>query len=103
MTIVDKAMLGDWGQSRHRAGADRGSPQQGAKGVDAGTHRPLAHPEGRVTLLTLQVTSAAQIQAAADQQGRRPAATPAGYEQRGTRVEMAPPWRKRCTTGSWTG
>ncbi len=33
----------------------------------AGTRQPLAHPDGRVTPLILDVTSAAQIQAAADQ------------------------------------
>jgi NAD(P)-dependent dehydrogenase (short-subunit alcohol dehydrogenase family) len=35
--------------------------------VYAGTRQPMAHPDGRVTPLTLDVTSAAQIQAAADQ------------------------------------
>jgi len=35
--------------------------------VYAGTRQPLAHPDGRVTPLILDVTSAAQIQAAADQ------------------------------------
>jgi NAD(P)-dependent dehydrogenase (short-subunit alcohol dehydrogenase family) len=35
--------------------------------VYAGTRQPLAHPDGRVTPLTLDVTSAAQIQAAAGQ------------------------------------
>jgi NAD(P)-dependent dehydrogenase (short-subunit alcohol dehydrogenase family) len=40
---------------------------RGAKRVYAGTRQPLAHPDGRVTPLTLDVTSAAQIQAAADQ------------------------------------
>ena len=33
----------------------------------AGTRQPLAHPDGRVTPLTLDVTDAAQIQAAAEQ------------------------------------
>jgi NAD(P)-dependent dehydrogenase (short-subunit alcohol dehydrogenase family) len=40
---------------------------RGAKRVYAGTRQPLAHPDGRVTPLTLDVTDAAQIQAAADQ------------------------------------
>jgi NAD(P)-dependent dehydrogenase (short-subunit alcohol dehydrogenase family) len=35
--------------------------------VYAGTRQPLAHPDGRVTPLTLDVTNAAQTQAAADQ------------------------------------
>jgi NAD(P)-dependent dehydrogenase (short-subunit alcohol dehydrogenase family) len=56
-------------------GANRGIGQalvaealsRGAKRVYAGTRQPLAHPDGRVTPLTLDVTSAAQIQAAADQ------------------------------------
>src|SRR6267378_2866068 len=39
--------------------------QRGAKRVYAGTRQPLAHPDRRVTPLTLDVTSAAQIQAAA--------------------------------------
>ncbi len=67
MTIADKAVL--------VTGANRGIGQalvaealsRGAKRVYAGTRQPLAHPGGRVTPLTLDVTSAAQIQAAADQ------------------------------------
>jgi NAD(P)-dependent dehydrogenase (short-subunit alcohol dehydrogenase family) len=38
---------------------------RGAKRVYAGTRRPLAHPDGRVTALPLDVTDDAQIQAAA--------------------------------------
>jgi NAD(P)-dependent dehydrogenase (short-subunit alcohol dehydrogenase family) len=67
MTIADKAVL--------VTGANRGIGQalvaealsRGAKRVYACTRQPLAHPGGRVTPLTLDVTSAAQIQAAADQ------------------------------------
>ena len=67
MTIAEKAVL--------VTGANRGIGQalvaealsRGAKRVYAGTRQPLAHPDGRVTPLTLDVTSAAQIQAAADQ------------------------------------
>jgi NAD(P)-dependent dehydrogenase (short-subunit alcohol dehydrogenase family) len=40
---------------------------RGAKRVYAGTRRPLAHPDGRVTPLILDVTNATQIRAAADQ------------------------------------
>jgi NAD(P)-dependent dehydrogenase (short-subunit alcohol dehydrogenase family) len=40
---------------------------RGAPRVFAGTRQPLAHPDARVTPLTLDVTSAAQIQAAAGQ------------------------------------
>jgi NAD(P)-dependent dehydrogenase (short-subunit alcohol dehydrogenase family) len=56
-------------------GANRGIGQaladealnRGAKRVYAGTRARLAHPDQRVTPLTLDVTSAAQIQQAADQ------------------------------------
>jgi NAD(P)-dependent dehydrogenase (short-subunit alcohol dehydrogenase family) len=55
-------------------GANRGIGQalvdealrRGAKRVYAGTRQPLAHSDGRVTPLTLDVTSAAQIQAAVE-------------------------------------
>ena len=69
MNIADKAVL--------VTGANRGIGQalveealrRGAKRVYAGDRQPLAHPDGRVTPLTLDVTSAAQIQAAADEVG----------------------------------
>jgi NAD(P)-dependent dehydrogenase (short-subunit alcohol dehydrogenase family) len=69
MTIAGKTIL--------VTGANRGigqalveeSLRRGAGRVYAGTRRPLAHPDGRVTPLTLDVTSAAQIQAAARQVG----------------------------------
>jgi NAD(P)-dependent dehydrogenase (short-subunit alcohol dehydrogenase family) len=64
MTIADKAVL--------ITGANRGIGQalveealrRGATRVYAGTRQPLAHSDGRVTPLTLDVTNAAQIQAA---------------------------------------
>jgi NAD(P)-dependent dehydrogenase (short-subunit alcohol dehydrogenase family) len=69
MTIADRAVL--------VTGANRGIGQalieealsRGAKRVYAGTRQPLAHPDGRVTPLTLDVTSAAQAQAAVGQVG----------------------------------
>ena len=64
MKIAGKAVL--------VTGANRGIGQalveealrRGAKRVYAGTRQPLAHLDGRVTPLTLDVTNAAQIQAA---------------------------------------
>ncbi len=66
MMIADRAVL--------VTGANRGIGQalveealrRGAKRVYAGTRQPLAHSDGRVTPLTLDVTSAAQTQAAAE-------------------------------------
>jgi NAD(P)-dependent dehydrogenase (short-subunit alcohol dehydrogenase family) len=67
MTIADKTIL--------VTGANRGIGQalvadalrRGARRVYAGTRQPLAHPDRRVTPLTLDVTDAAQVQAAAEQ------------------------------------
>jgi NAD(P)-dependent dehydrogenase (short-subunit alcohol dehydrogenase family) len=66
MTIKDKAVL--------VTGANRGIGQalveealrRGAKRVYAGTRQPLAHSDGRVTPLTLDVTNAAQIRDAVE-------------------------------------
>jgi NAD(P)-dependent dehydrogenase (short-subunit alcohol dehydrogenase family) len=64
MRITDRSIL--------VTGANRGIGQalveealmRGVKRVYAGMRQPLAHPDGRVTPLTLDVTNAAQIQAA---------------------------------------
>jgi len=66
MKIADKAVL--------VTGANRGIGQalveealnRGAKRVYAGTRQPLAHSDGRVTPVTVDVTNAAQIQAAVE-------------------------------------
>jgi NAD(P)-dependent dehydrogenase (short-subunit alcohol dehydrogenase family) len=66
MTIADKAVL--------VTGANRGIGQalveealrRGAKRVYAGTRQPLAHKDGRVTPLTLDVTNAAETQGAVE-------------------------------------
>src|SRR3979409_554503 len=66
MTIADKAVL--------VTGANRGigralveeALRRGAQRVYAGTRQPLAHSDGRVAPLTLDVTNAAQIQAAVE-------------------------------------
>jgi NAD(P)-dependent dehydrogenase (short-subunit alcohol dehydrogenase family) len=66
MTIADKTVL--------VTGANRGIGQalveealrRGAKRVYAGTRQPLTHSDERVTPLTLDVTNAAQIQAAVE-------------------------------------
>jgi NAD(P)-dependent dehydrogenase (short-subunit alcohol dehydrogenase family) len=67
MTIADKTIL--------VTGANRGIGQalvaealrRGAGRVYVGTRRPLSHPDGRVTPVTLDVTDREQVQAAAEQ------------------------------------
>ena len=66
MTIVDKSVL--------VTGANRGigrelvdeALRRGAKRVYAGTRRPFSHSDARVTALVLDVTDAAQVQAAVE-------------------------------------
>jgi NAD(P)-dependent dehydrogenase (short-subunit alcohol dehydrogenase family) len=66
MTITDSTVL--------VTGANRGIGEalvqealsRGASRVYAGTRRPISHPDSRVVPLTLDVTDAAQIQAAVD-------------------------------------
>src|SRR5258707_15480670 len=66
MTIADRAVV--------VTGANRGIGQalveealrRGAKQVYAGARQPLAHLDGRVTPLILDVTNAAQIKAAVE-------------------------------------
>src|ERR1700732_2476756 len=100
MTIADKAVL--------VTGANRGIGQalvtealsRGAKRVYAGTRQPLSHSDGRVTPLTLDVTNAAQIQAAVERVGALDIIiNNAGvglYDDLGDRAALEQPLAVRC-------
>jgi NAD(P)-dependent dehydrogenase (short-subunit alcohol dehydrogenase family) len=67
VSIADRAVLVTGGNRGIGRALVEEALRRGARRVYAGTRRPLAHPDGRVTPLTLDVTDAAQIQGAADQ------------------------------------
>src|SRR2546427_6957828 len=66
MTIADRAVLVTGANRGVGQALVEGALRRGAKRVYAGTRQPLAHLDGRVTPLTLDVTNAAQIQAAVE-------------------------------------
>jgi NAD(P)-dependent dehydrogenase (short-subunit alcohol dehydrogenase family) len=69
MTIADKAVLVTAANRGIGRALVEEALRRGARQVYAGTRVPLAHPDGRVMPLTLDVTSAGQIQAAVEQVG----------------------------------
>src|SRR6202048_2546380 len=66
MSLEDKNVLVTGGSRGIGQALVEEALRRGAKRVYAGTRQPLAHLEGRVTPLTLDVTSAAQTQAAVE-------------------------------------
>jgi NAD(P)-dependent dehydrogenase (short-subunit alcohol dehydrogenase family) len=66
MTIADSAVLVTGPNRALGQALVEESLRQGTKGVYAGARRPLAHSDGRVTPLILDVTEAAQIQTAVE-------------------------------------
>jgi NAD(P)-dependent dehydrogenase (short-subunit alcohol dehydrogenase family) len=66
MTIADKTVLVTGANRGIGAALVEEALHRGAKRVYAGTRRPLAHPDGRVRPLTLDVTNTAHIRRAVD-------------------------------------
>src|ERR1700738_2923492 len=66
MSLEDKNVLVTGGSRGIGQALVEEALRRGAKRVYAGTRQPLAHLEGRVTPLTLDVTSAAQTKAAVE-------------------------------------